>query len=350
MSVEYQAVAWNRQKRIYDAVLGGGILVFCALFIGLGSLAHPNVTAETLIIRCTATCAFLLLHIILCIGPLSRLDPRFLPLLYNRRHLGVSMFILALIHGAFSIFQFHALGNVNPLVSVLVSNPRFDSVPDFPFQLLGLLALLILLIMASTSHDFWLHTLTAPLWKRLHILVYFAYALLIGHVALGALQSERSPALFMLVVLGAAMVLSLHLAAAYRERRLDSQPLPKAPEGEFVEVCEASQIPEDRAIIACVSGERVAVFRYGGKVSAISNVCQHQNGPLGEGRIVDGCVTCPWHGYQYYPDTGASPAPFTEKVPTFRTRIAGNKVLIDPRPLPAGTRVEPSIIESEAPQ
>jgi nitrite reductase/ring-hydroxylating ferredoxin subunit len=29
-----------------------------------------------------------------------------------------------------------------------------------------------------------------------------------------------------------------------------------------------------------------------------------QNGPLGEGRIVDGCITCPWHGYQYRPDTG----------------------------------------------
>jgi hypothetical protein len=25
-------------------------------------------------------------------------------------------------------------------------------------------------------------------------------------------------------------------------------------------------------------------------------------GPLGEGKIIDGCVTCPWHGYQYLPD------------------------------------------------
>lgn len=26
-------------------------------------------------------------------------------------------------------------------------------------------------------------------------------------------------------------------------------------------------------------------------------MCKHQNDPLGEGKIVDGCVTCPWHGY-----------------------------------------------------
>jgi len=36
-----------------------------------------------------------LLHIILSIGPLCRLDSRFLPLLYNRRHLGVTMFLLS---------------------------------------------------------------------------------------------------------------------------------------------------------------------------------------------------------------------------------------------------------------
>jgi nitrite reductase/ring-hydroxylating ferredoxin subunit len=97
-----------------------------------------------------------------------------------------------------------------------------------------------------------------------------------------------------------------------------------------------------------LAGERVAVFRYDGKVSAISNVCQHQNGPLGEGKIVDGCVTCPWHGYQYLPESGASPPPFTERVPTFRVRLEGDRVLVHPRPNPAGTRVEPARIAEPA--
>ncbi len=86
----------------------------------------------------------------------------------------------------------------------------------------------------------------------------------------------------------------------------------------------------------------MAVFRYGGRISALSNVCQHQNGPLGEGKILDGCVTCPWHGYQYRPEDGASPAPFTERVPTFRVRVEGQRILVDPRPLAPGTRVEPA--------
>ena len=95
----------------------------------------------------------------------------------------------------------------------------------------------------------------------------------------------------------------------------------------------------------CVAGERIAVYRYKGRVSAISNVCQHQNGPLGEGRIIDGLVTCPWHGYQYDPACGASPPPFTEKVPTFGVQIRKGRVFINPKPNLPGTPVEPALLE-----
>jgi len=341
MSLHYQAIGWNRQKRIYDSVLAGSILLYLALFAGLSALVHPHATIETLLIRAFGTAALLLLHIVLSIGPLCRLDRRFLPLLYNRRHLGVATFLLALAHGLFAIVQFHSLGDVHPLVSLLIGNQRYDSVADFPFQQLGLFALLILFLMAATSHDFWLRNLTAPVWKSLHMGVYLAYALLIGHVTLGALQSETSPILAAIMGIGLATILTLHVAAAVKERRADDA-APKTTQDGFVEVCDLHSIPEKRAVISCVGGERVAVFRYDGKVSAISNVCQHQNGPLGEGQIIDGCVTCPWHGYQYLPESGAAPPPFTEKVPTFRTRIVGNKVLVHPCPLSPGTRVEPS--------
>jgi methionine sulfoxide reductase heme-binding subunit len=319
MSLQYQAVGWNRQKRIYDTVLVSGVALYLAIFIGLGAWIHPDATAETLLIRGFGTLALLLLHVTLCIGPLSRLNPDFLPLLYNRRHLGVTMFVFALAHGVFSIIQFHSLGDVSPLASIFVSNTRYGSLAYFPFQALGFFALIILFLMAATSHDFWLHNLTPGVWKRLHMMVYLAYGLLIAHVTLGALQSETSPLLAVTLGVGLATVIALHLIAGIRERRIDN---------DFVEVCEFDAIPEKRARVISLGGERVAIFRHDGKVSAISNVCKHQGGPLGEGRIVDGCVTCPWHGYQYLPETGAAPPPFTEKVRTFQTKIVGNKVLV----------------------
>jgi nitrite reductase/ring-hydroxylating ferredoxin subunit len=201
--------------------------------------------------------------------------------------------------------------------------------------------------MAATSHDFWLVHLTAPVWKALHMLVYLAYALVVMHVALGVLQAENDPLLAALLGAGVSWVVGLHLVAGWRERAADRELGGGGGDG-FVEVCRVGDIPEKRARIACLGGERVAVFRYDGKVSAISNVCQHQNGPLGEGRILDGCVTCPWHGFQYDPATGASPPPFTERVPTFRVRLDGDRVLVHPRPNLPGTYAEPARIAGVA--
>ena len=155
MSNSYSPVLWNRQKKIYDRVMVGLMVLYLVVFIALQLLFHPEITAETLIIRATGTLSFLMLHVILCIGPLSRLNPFFLPLLYNRRHLGVTMFLIAFIHGIFNIIQFHALGNVDPLVSLFISNTHYVSFVNFPFQIFGFFALLILLLMAATSHDFY---------------------------------------------------------------------------------------------------------------------------------------------------------------------------------------------------
>jgi len=199
--------------------------------------------------------------------------------------------------------------------------------------------------MAATSHDFWLRNLSAPTWKRLHMLVYVAYVLLVAHVVLGALQSETNSVLAGALTLGMGTVVSLHLAAASKGRRIDREKRQASHDG-FVEVCRVDRIAEKRARIVSLSGERVAIFHYDGKVSAVSNVCQHQNGPLGEGRILDGCITCPWHGYQYRPQDGAAPAPFKEKVPTFRVRVVDGVVFVDPRPQHAGTYVEPAIVST----
>jgi len=343
MSVGYKAVGWNRQKRIYDVTLVGGVGMYLLVFIVLGVTLGRGVTAETLLIRALGTAALLLLHIILSIGPLCRLDSRFLPLLYNRRHMGVTMFVLGAAHGVFALVQFHMLGNLNPFVSVLVSNTRYGSIADFPFQPLGLAALIIFFLMAATSHDFWLTNLTAPIWKSLHMLVYVAYALIIGHVVLGVLQAETSPILTVILGAGLVWILGLHVTAALRERLTDNDTA--NGNAESVDVCAIDEIPNGKARIFTLSGERVAVFRYDGKISAISNVCQHQNGPLGEGCVIDGLITCPWHGYQYAPDTGASPPPFNERVPTFNVKIAGTRVFVSPKPNAPGTRVEPARIE-----
>ena len=344
MSTTYRTIGWNPQKRRYDLIAGGFTLAFAGIVLGVQAIARPDLTIETLLIRTLGATAFTLLHVILCIGPLARLDRRFLPLLYNRRHAGVTMCLLGLVHAALVIITYHAGGDTNPILSIFRGSPITASISGVPFQPFGFFALVILLLMAATSHDFWLANLSAPVWKSLHMLVYIAFGLLVLHVTFGVLQAEVNPVYAVATGVGLVLVLGLHLAAAFKEAPTDRGHDVDAADTGFVDACAIADIPESRARIVCLSGERVAIFKYDGKVSAVSNVCQHQNGPLGEGKILDGCITCPWHGYQYVPETGASPPPFVEKVPTFNVCVKNGRVFVHPKPNPPGVRTEPALI------
>jgi nitrite reductase/ring-hydroxylating ferredoxin subunit/DMSO/TMAO reductase YedYZ heme-binding membrane subunit len=343
MSVTYRGVHWNRQKRVYDLTFLAALAIVLVAFISVSAVLRPNLTVETLILRATALGAILLLHVILCIGPLARLNPRYVALLYNRRHLGVTMFLLALVHATLAIVQYHMLGPVNPLVSVFTAYQQDywpfarpgGALSDFPFEPFGALALVILFLMAATSHDFWLRNLGASFWKALHVLVYVAYGSLLVHVTYGVLQSERSPVYVGLLVLGFLTVFGLHLVAHYREPLSGNVPRP-ADDG-FLPVCAVDEVIESRGKPVTLGGNRIAVFRHEGKLFAMSNTCRHQGGPVGEGRIIDGCVTCPWHGWQYRPETGTSPPPFHEVLPTYRVRVADGTVYVHPDPQPPET-------------
>ncbi len=344
MSTHYKAIYWNRQKKAYDKILWLGILLLLVVFVVGQLLFHPDTTIETMIIRATAFVAIVLLHLILVIGPLCRLRPVFLPLLYNRRHLGVSMFLLAAVHGIFCTIQFHALGDTNPIISIFTSNQHYASVSDFPFQVLGFFALVILFLMAATSHDFWLKNLSPRIWKTFHMGVYLAYGLIVLHIALGTMQYEDHPFYGVLLFVGFVSIAGLHLAAGWREYRALGQYQNSLRENGFRQICPVGEIPENRGKTVFVEGENIAIFKYDDHISAVNNICKHQMGPLGEGKVIDGCITCPWHGYQYHPENGQSPAPFDEKVTTYETRIANGHIWVNPSPKPEGCYVEPTKI------
>jgi len=83
MSHEFVSVQWSKLKIKYDLIVLASVLVFIAAFIGIG-LIKGVADLPILIIRALGTCAFVLLHIILAIGPLARLSARFKPILFNR--------------------------------------------------------------------------------------------------------------------------------------------------------------------------------------------------------------------------------------------------------------------------
>jgi nitrite reductase/ring-hydroxylating ferredoxin subunit/DMSO/TMAO reductase YedYZ heme-binding membrane subunit len=339
MSVGFRAVQWNRRKIVYDTVLLICVSLFIAGFATLHWRWHPPKDLPEAIdiwIRAFGTCAFLMLTAILMIGPLARLDPRFLPLLYNRRHFGVLTFIVASAHFGSLLLWYLVQNNLPNLLNELTTWNDYLKFIDFPFKALGIVALFVLFLMAATSHDLWLVLLGPRIWKSLHMTVYVAYGLVVVHVSLGTMQGEYTPLVPLMLVGGFGTVAALQLTAGFRERGADKGVAPNA-EG-WISVGPPRSIPDKGArIVAAAGGERIAVFRDGEQIGALTNLCAHQNGPLGEGRIIDGCVTCPWHGYQYRLEDGCAPPPFTEKLATYRVRIRDDVVQVDPRPLPPGT-------------
>ncbi|MBI1237853.1 MAG: Rieske 2Fe-2S domain-containing protein [Alphaproteobacteria bacterium] len=352
MAATYKTVLWNRHKRVYDGALFLGIAIFLGVFMAVaGAMNAPSATTspEILFISALGACAFTLLHVVLAIGPLARLSPRFLPLLYNRRHFGVVLFLVGLSHAALATVWYHGFGVLNPIVSALSGAGSPVQPFGIPFELFGAGALVILFLMAATSHDFWLANLGPSFWKGLHMGVYAAYGLLVLHVLFGVVQDpDVSPLAAGTVGIGFVVLAWLHLAAGFREAARDKA-IDGSPRDAWIDAGLASAIPENRARVVTLSnGERIAVFRYDGKVAAVSNVCAHQLGPLGEGRVVDGCITCPWHGYQYRPEDGCSPPPYTEKIETYAVRLENGRVFVDPKAKPKGTPVTPAVIGGAA--
>jgi nitrite reductase/ring-hydroxylating ferredoxin subunit/DMSO/TMAO reductase YedYZ heme-binding membrane subunit len=348
MSAAYKPVIWTASKLVYDAVL----LVAVALYIFLFVHVAPRYDSVTLYtdddmtkVQAFGTCAFLMFTFVLCIGPLARLDPRFLPLLYNRRHFGVLTAVIAATHAEYVLEDFFDYGHRSRWVALLIGNTSYEQVRGFPFELFGMFTLGVLIVMAVTSHDFWLRFLTPPVWKAIHMAAYLAYASIVLHVALGHLQSAVNPVFLVTFVAAVSSVTVLHVMAARRDVKAGQAPARAANEAPWVEAGRVDAIADSHGLVVQLDdGERVAIFRHDGRLSAISNVCAHQNGPLGEGRIIDGCVTCPWHGYQYRPADGCAPPPYTEKLATYRLKLQGDRILIDPRPNPPGTYVEPVAI------
>ncbi|MEJ6391889.1 Rieske 2Fe-2S domain-containing protein [Gymnodinialimonas sp. 2305UL16-5] len=343
MSVKYVPVQWNANKWVYDAALLVFVAIYIAVFLRLGTpeadVSRP-IDAAIVRMRAFGTCAFFMLTAILCIGPLARLDQRFLPLLYNRRHFGVLTAVVAFTHASYVYGWYFNFTQFDRLEAMLSSNTAFGQLLGFPIEALGIFALVILVILAATSHDFWLSFLTAPVWKRLHLLIYVAYIAIVAHICLGYLQDAENPLFAILFGAAALAVAGVHLAAWRRGA------VGKARAEGWIDVADPAEIANGRArILQLGPNERVAVFRYDGThFSAVSNACAHQNGPLGEGRILDGCITCPWHGFQYRMTDGCSPAPFTEKIPTYKLRLIDGRLQVFAMANPPGTLVDPVIV------
>lgn len=93
--------------------------------------------------------------------------------------------------------------------------------------------------------------------------------------------------------LGAGGWLGGHLSYS-QASGVDQTALEKGPT-EWTPAVAEDQLGEGSATCAVVGGVAVLLVRQAGEVRALANRCSHRGGPLHEGDLADGTITCPWH-------------------------------------------------------
>ncbi|MHB8605594.1 MAG: Rieske (2Fe-2S) protein [Thermoplasmatota archaeon] len=94
----------------------------------------------------------------------------------------------------------------------------------------------------------------------------------------------------------------------------------------WLRVARVADLASGAPVVVEVAGAPVAIRRVGEQVFAISNVCLHQRGPVGEGEIADGVVECPFHGWRYDLATGRLVGNPSAALRVYATRVVGGAV------------------------
>ncbi len=84
-----------------------------------------------------------------------------------------------------------------------------------------------------------------------------------------------------------------------------------------------------------VGSASILLARWQGQVHALSNTCVHRGGPLDEGELSDGCVSCPWHNSVFRLEDGSverGPAAFPQPALEARVRDGSIEVRAPQRP------------------
>ncbi len=94
----------------------------------------------------------------------------------------------------------------------------------------------------------------------------------------------------------------------------------------FVNVGPLSDLPPDSVRELLVDGYPYAICRVGAEVRALSGVCPHRGGPLGQGQIHEGRLVCPYHLWEFDCGTGQYDYDPAQRVDTFEVRVEEGQV------------------------
>ena len=98
---------------------------------------------------------------------------------------------------------------------------------------------------------------------------------------------------------------------------------------QFSKVAQKADIPEGQVKVFQVDGEEIALCNVSGSFFAVADLCSHDDGPLGEGELIEYQIECPRHGARFDVRTGkALCLPAVTAIPTYEVEVRGEEVWV----------------------
>lgn len=118
---------------------------------------------------------------------------------------------------------------------------------------------------------------------------------------------------------------------------------------DLFEVASVDELQPGERMIVTVDGQSIGVFNVDGEYHAILNRCQHEGGPVCDGKVQDALVgeylgpgervketfsdtpaiACPWHGWEYDLTTGDHLGDPDVSLPTFEVAVRDGMVCLE---------------------
>lgn len=100
----------------------------------------------------------------------------------------------------------------------------------------------------------------------------------------------------------------------------------------FIPAVRADALPPGARRTVVAGTREIALFNVDGRLYAIEGACPHQGGPMAEGWVENGCVTCPWHAWTFDLATGKMTLGDYATVDVFDVRVENGMIYVSSEP------------------
>jgi 3-phenylpropionate/trans-cinnamate dioxygenase ferredoxin subunit len=96
---------------------------------------------------------------------------------------------------------------------------------------------------------------------------------------------------------------------------------------EYLEVADASELGIGERLYVEIDRDPIVIFNIAGQLFAIADVCSHDNGPVGDGRLDGNEIACPRHGARFDIRTGkVLSLPAIVDIPAYPVRVREERI------------------------